>query len=405
MSIAAPEADISRSTVAGERAVSSAFRNRSFASRASSLLAVGLTMAIALVLLIWYYRNAWARHQSAAASGRSAAAPGTATDMPLPALLPVAADGATVQPAVVSPTASPDSSPGANLAVNSGPVNPGWMSTPVDESAPASLAAPASAPPGTAVPEAVRRLMGAAFATGNNSSAVLTDDSALPRSAVDSRSTPLGTLLEPGSAAGHAPAVPAMTIAAKQLLLPKGAFIDCTLETAIDSSLPGITTCITATDTFGVDGKVVLLERGTKLVGETRGEVQQGAARIFVLWTEARTPDGVLVPLMSPGTDELGRSGLPGSVERHFLERFGAAMLISTINGAAQAAVSASRGAGGQFYYNPSSSSDVLTEVLKSTISIAPTVTKQQGDRIQVLVARDLDFRSVYRLHTMSTEY
>jgi type IV secretion system protein VirB10 len=48
---------------------------------------------------------------------------------------------------------------------------------------------------------------------------------------------------------------------------------------------------------------------------------------------------------------------------------------------------------------NPSGTQDVLTEVLRSTISIAPTVTKPQGDRIQILVARDLDFRSVYQLH------
>ena len=73
-----------------------------------------------------------------------------------------------------------------------------------------------------------------------------------------------------------------------------------------------MTTCVMATDAFGVDGKVVLLERGTKLIGETRGQVQQGSARVFVLWTEARTPAGVVVPLASPGADELGRSGLPG---------------------------------------------------------------------------------------------
>ena len=88
------------------------------------------------------------------------------------------------------------------------------------------------------------------------------------------------------------PAVRAQVLPTERLLLPKGAFIDCTLETAIDSTLPGMTTCVTATDTFSVDGTVVLLERGTKLVGETRGEVQQGAARVFVLWTEARTPPG-----------------------------------------------------------------------------------------------------------------
>jgi len=193
------------------------------------------------------------------------------------------------------------------------------------------------------------------------------------------------------------PAVRAQVLPTERLLLPKGAFIDCTLETAIDSTLPGMTTCITATDTFSVDGKVVLLERGTKLVGETRGEVQQGSARVFVLWTEARTPTGVVVPLASPGTDELGRAGLAGQVDRHFWQRFGAAILISVINGALQAAVQSSSN-NGTVIVNPSASQDVMTEVLKSTVNIPPTVTKQNGDRIQVFVARDLDFRSVYEL-------
>src|ERR1700689_3605249 len=124
----------------------------------------------------------------------------------------------------------------------------------------------------------------------------------------------------------------ARVLPTQRLLLAKGAFIDCPLETAIDTSLPGMTTCVTATDTFSVDGKVVLLERGTKLVGETQGEVQQGSSRVFVLWTEARTPTGVVVPLASPGTDTLGRSGLPGAVNRHFWDRFGAAILISVID-------------------------------------------------------------------------
>jgi type IV secretion system protein VirB10 len=193
------------------------------------------------------------------------------------------------------------------------------------------------------------------------------------------------------------PAALAQVLPTERLLLPKGAFIDCTLETAIDSTLAGMTTCVTATDTFSADGTTVLLERGTKLVGETRGEVSQGAARVFVLWAEARTPTGVVIPLSSPGTDELGRAGLAGYVNRHFFQRFGAAILISVISGAVQSAV-ASQSNGSAVIYNPSGSQDVMTGVLKETINIPPTITKDQGDRIQVLVARDLDFRSVYEL-------
>jgi type IV secretion system protein VirB10 len=203
---------------------------------------------------------------------------------------------------------------------------------------------------------------------------------------------------------------PTVTAAARARVLPtlrfllaKGAFIDCTLETAIDSTLPGMTTCITATDTFSSDGTVVLLERGTKLIGETRGQVQQGVARVFVLWTEARTPTGIVVPLDSPGTDELGRSGLAGEVNRHFWDRFGAAILISTLDGAVQAAVQSASRSGGPVIYNPSSSASVVTDVLRSSVNIPPTITKSNGDRIQVFVARDLDFRPVYELRSVST--
>src|SRR5258708_27653354 len=112
----------------------------------------------------------------------------------------------------------------------------------------------------------------------------------------------IGPLLRPTVTASAR----ARVLPTRRFLLAKGAFIDCTLETAIDSTLPGMTTCITATDTFSSDGTVVLLERGSKLVGETQGYVRQGSARVFVLWTKARTPTGIVVPLPSPGTDALG---------------------------------------------------------------------------------------------------
>ena len=136
--------------------------------------------------------------------------------------------------------------------------------------------------------------------------------------------------------------------------------------------------------------------RGMQLVGETRGEVRQGQARVFVLWTEARTPSGVVVPLDSPGTDSLGRSGLTGTVDTHFWARFGAAILVSVIDAGVQAGVQST--GNGTVIVNPSTSENVMTGVLQSTVDIPPTVSVAPGTRVQVLVARNVDFRSVYRL-------
>jgi type IV secretion system protein VirB10 len=264
----------------------------------------------------------------------------------------------------------------------------------------ASLGSPTAPPPKT--PEEIafeRMLSGPVVASATRASGAEGPRGRAQEGSFERGGSDLDALLSARATA----AVDAQVLATERLLLPKGAFVDCTLETAIDSTLPGMTTCITATDTFSVDGSVVLLERGTKLVGETRGQVRQGAARVFVLWTEARTPTGVIVPLASPGTDELGRSGLPGDVNRHFWERFGAAILVSVIDGAIQAAVQSQREGDDTIIYDPGATRDIMTEVLRSTINIPPTVVKPQGDRIQVLVARDLDFRRVYALRRVGS--
>jgi type IV secretion system protein VirB10 len=224
------------------------------------------------------------------------------------------------------------------------------------------------------------------------SSAAESPNDALDRASAR-ESSPLASLLETSRVA----AVRADTLPTQRLWLAKGAFLDCTLESAIDSTLPGMTTCVTAVDVFGVDGRVVLMERGTQLVGETRSEVRSGQARVFVIWTEARTPTGVIIPLASPGTDAQGRAGLSGHLETHFAARFGAAILVSVIEGVIQGAVQ-SQNRGSSVVLNPQSPRDVMTEILKNTVAIPPTVSVNPGTRVAVIVARDVDFRQVYEL-------
>jgi type IV secretion system protein VirB10 len=369
-------------SVRGERGSATLAHAPSVQSRISNLLAIGLMSILGLGMLTWYYANTLTRQSHARESAKvSSTKRAQSGDVPLPSL------GRIDPPAAEKPSPQ-DPAPQASAL----------MATPLREipleAAPAVTAygaAPAKTPAQLALE---RQLSGVVF------------QSSVPM-APAAGTMPPGSAQEPGELSALlrpsvTTAVRAQVLPTQRLLLPKGAFLDCTLETAIDSTLPGMTTCVMATDTFGVDGEVVLLERGTKLVGETRGQVQQGAARVFVLWNEARTPTGVIVPLASPGADELGRAGLPGSVDRHFWERFGAAMLVSVIDGAIQAGVQSSRGNSGTVIVDPSATQDVMTEVLKGTINIPPTVVKQQGDRIQVLVARDLDFRSVYELKSLA---
>ena len=392
--------------VAGERGISSINRVRGLQSRITNLFAMGLMTAVGVGLLGWYYAHTFAMQSRARRSAEIAATRAAQGTMPLPPLGPITppsvprARPSVIASALGGPPAQPPVGSANGMPAGGDPL-------------PSPYGAPTT--PGVAQPSPwevalQRKLSGPAFDTSaSGPSAIGGQSAAAAEESGSSGSMAAGGLEETrgsgvSSSGLGALLIPTITPAARpsllpsqHLLLPKGAFIDCTLETAIDSTLPGMTTCVTATDTFSADGTVVLLPRGTKLVGETRGQVQQGSDRVFVLWTEARTPSGVVIPLNSPGTDALGRSGLSGVVNRHFWQRFGAALLISVINGGIEYGIE-SQNQGGGLVYAPGATQDVMTEALKSTVNIPPTVTVRNGARIQVLVARDIDFRSVYAL-------
>lgn len=383
-----PEPTAADAGIEGERAASAVQRPPSLQSRLSNLLAFGLMAAIGLGLLGWYYGKVMtsrAAARTAAESSAKSKAEGEINLRPLGRVDPPALVQNVLGDAPEEPP--PEDIPEAWLRPAEDPLVTGSQ----------AYAPPAQEPRDL---QLERQLSGRAFVTSADRAAGAMDTEAAG-SAGNEAMGPAGDL-DALLRSSVTPAVQAQVLPTRRMLLPKGAFLDCTLETALDSTLPGMTTCILATDAFSADGSVVLLERGTKLVGETRGQVRQGSARVYVLWTEARTSKGVVVPLASPGTDELGRSGLPGSVDRHFMERFGAAILVSVIDGVIQAEVASQRGDGSTVVVDSSGSTDIMTEILRSTISIPPTVVKPQGDRIQVLVARDLDFRSVYELRPAS---
>jgi type IV secretion system protein VirB10 len=171
--------------------------------------------------------------------------------------------------------------------------------------------------------------------------------------------------------------------------VPQGAMISAVLDTAINSDLPGFVRAIVSRDVTSFDGSRVLIPRGSRLVGQYKSEVALGQSRAFVIWTRLMRPDGVSVQLASPGTDTLGRAGLDGKVDRHYLQRFGPGLLTTAVT----AALSGSNRSN-QLVIGTAQTAGAAAS---TGDAIKPTVTVAQGTAIQVFVARDLDFSSISR--------
>lgn len=216
-------------------------------------------------------------------------------------------------------------------------------------------------------------------------------------------------------------------------LVAQGTMIRGVLETALQSDLPGMVRAVVTENIWSFDGRRVLIPAGSRLVGEYKSGIAQGQTRVFVVWTRMLRSDGVSVQLGSNGTDDLGRAGNAGFVDNHYMERFGSAILLSIVGGAAQFL-----SAYGQNTNNTSGNGSIITttdpvtgivtqtqtgvnqnqlslqareiaaqnvsqtltniaqEALRNSINIPPTIYLDQGTRIIVFVRRDLDFSALY---------
>ncbi len=379
-------------TVVGERSIASVNRVRSMRTMVSHALAFAVMAVLGGGLLVWYYSTQYAKAREAESAAHMADQNRSAGELKLPPL-------GRVDPP--QPTQSVHTVSDVTDEIL-GPPPPAPETIAIGMSTVQST--PPAPPPKTPQQLELERKLSAPVMWRPNQREQTPAD--IPPTTAPPQAIPTGAFpaapASPTASVQPTPAIPAHVLPTRRFLLAKGTFIDCTLETAIDSTFDGMVTCIGATDVYSADGKVVVLERGTKYIGEKRGDVKQGQARVYVLWNEARTPTGVIVNLASPGTDELGRTGLPGAVDTHFWDRFGAAILISFIDGTLQAMAASQQrdGSGTSIVMNPQGSRDVMTEVLKGTVAIPPTVIKNPGDRVNVMVARDVDFRSVYALRT-----
>lgn len=186
----------------------------------------------------------------------------------------------------------------------------------------------------------------------------------------------------------------------RDFLLTQGSMIDCVMQTRLVTAQSGMVSCIATQDVLSANGKVVLVDAGTKFTGYQDNGIVQGQARAFITWNRLETPQGVILNLGSPGTGPLGEAGVDGKINHHFWERFGNAILLSLVGDLGNwASNQGTRGDGNIRFDNTNSGAqDVIAKVLEHSVDIPPTLYKNQGERVGIVVARDLDFSHVYAL-------
>ena len=184
--------------------------------------------------------------------------------------------------------------------------------------------------------------------------------------------------------------VTASTLPNQDWLLTSGTIIHAVLETAINSDLPGYVRALISQPVYSFTGNLIVIPASSELHGQYQRASGGGDPRVFIIWNRVITPDGISIQIDSPGADKLGRSGTGGWTDTHFAKRFGSSILLSIVGGASQAASSNDnqRRAVSEAF---SRSAEIA---LENTINISPTIHINHGERIAVILNKDLDFKA-----------
>ncbi|MGD1336091.1 type IV secretion system protein VirB10 [Vibrio harveyi] len=183
-------------------------------------------------------------------------------------------------------------------------------------------------------------------------------------------------------------------------LLQHGTFVPCALYTQVISEHSGYVTCRVTQDVYSANGTALLIERGSLVSGTQNTTMERGQGRVFTNWSTIDTPNGVTVKIDSLGTGALGAAGIDAEVEEHYWKRFGGAIMLSFVDDALATASNLAKPDSDVEFDNSSDNvSDMASKALDESINIPPTGYAHIGQRINILVVRDIDMSSVYQFN------
>ncbi|WP_082784607.1 TrbI/VirB10 family protein [Neorickettsia sp. 179522] len=205
-------------------------------------------------------------------------------------------------------------------------------------------------------------------------------------------------------------------------VLTEGKMLDVVLETAVNTDLKAKVRAIVSRDVFSESGNQILIPRGSRLIGSYSTDISFTQSRIDITWSRIILPNGVDINLGGfSGVDPLGRAGVRGTVNNKVSNvmstsillataRVASGMIVDRIMGSSKSQMNVPKRKLPQKEDNEDDSkvkgspgaiiavqaiqdaSKQVTDYVKRTADMNPTITVNQGARLKVFVGQDIVF-------------
>lgn len=183
-----------------------------------------------------------------------------------------------------------------------------------------------------------------------------------------------------------------------------GSIINATLQTGINSDLPGeIIARVDKNIYDSVTGNYILIPQGTTVIGTYDSSIAYGQERALIVFTRLIFPNGSSMPLENqPGADLRGFAGLSGTVNNHLLKIFGHALMFSIFSAAGQLSQPSTDNQGGPtdqqiiFAAIGQQFTQTASQMIAKDMNIQPTIEAEPGKGFSILTTRDIVFPSFY---------
>lgn len=188
----------------------------------------------------------------------------------------------------------------------------------------------------------------------------------------------------------------------KPFVITPGTLIPATLETGVNSQLPGPITAIVSSNVYSHDLKYLLIPEGSTLIGQYDSSVGAEQTRVLLAFTLIIFPDGKELQLPGfEGVSHRGYAGMQDIVDNHFWSIAKDVSLLTLIG----FGVNESAGTGTNTYPTPAQSfaeslstnlGQVAETILSNQINMAPTLKIKPGFTFNIIVTKNMLFKKPY---------